>query len=223
MNTDTQEAILSKTADYVRAELESDSTGHDWWHIYRVKRNAIIIAEQEGGDIFVIQLAALLHDIADWKFHHGDDSLSPRVAEQWLNQCGVDEVTVAHVTRIIREMNFRGAAVETKLSTLEGKVVQDADWLEALGAIGIARTFAYGGFARRAIYDPCTQPHMHTSFEEYASAQGPTINHFYEKLLLLRDRMNTDTGRALAKRRHEFMESFLAEFFSEWDGKSDAP
>jgi uncharacterized protein len=211
--------ILENTARHVRALLASDSSGHDWWHIRRVWDNALRIGQQEGADLFVVQLAALLHDIADWKFHDGDDALGPRLAHQWLSGLGVQPATIDHVCEIIGHLSFKGSGVATPMHTLEGRVVQDADRLDAIGAIGIARAFAYGGHAGRAMYDPDVRPEQHASFEAYKKNNGPTINHFHEKLLLLKDRMNTPAARRLAQGRHEFMEAFLAQFHAEWNGQ----
>jgi uncharacterized protein len=213
-----QADIVKQTAEHVRALLADDSSGHDWWHIQRVRQNAAYIAAREGADLFVVDLAALLHDIADWKFHDGDDSLGPRRAGEWLSGLDVDPPTIGHVTDIIAHLSFKGAGVPTPMTTLEGRVVQDADRLDAIGAVGIARTFAYGGHAGQAMADPNVAPRPHDSFEAYKKGRGPTINHFYEKLLLLRDRMNTRTARALAAERHRFMEEFLTRFHAECDG-----
>lgn len=209
--------ILHKTARFAQSTLEGEGSGHDWWHVWRVWQSAILIGRREGADLFVIELASLLHDIADWKFCGGDDSKGPRAARKWLKSLGVRESVIAHVEEIIRNISFRGARVLSKMKTLEGKVVQDADRLDALGAIGIARTFAYGGNRGRAIYDPKIKPRQHRSFAEYKKSNGPTINHFYEKLLLLKDLMNTKTARRMARARHRFMEKFLGQFYREWN------
>jgi len=213
-----KELILTKTEQYVRRTLADDSSGHDWWHIYRVRQNALKIGEQEAVDLFVVQLAALLHDIADYKFHGGDESVGPKVARAWLEKLAVDEDIVAHVCEIIQDLSFKGAGVKTEMRTREGMVVQDADRLDAIGAIGIARAFAYGGHKGRPMYDPAIKPELHHSFEAYKNTQSPTINHFYEKLLLLKDLMNTKTAKAIAAERHQFMEVFLARFQKEWEG-----
>jgi uncharacterized protein len=185
-----------------------------------VRRLALRLARDEGADPFVVDLAALLHDIADWKFHGGDEHEGPRRAATWLASLGVERATIDRVSQIIREVSFKGAGVATPTSSLEGQVVQDADRLDALGALGIARAFAYGGHAGRAIHDPEVSHEKHATFAEYKKNSGPTINHFYEKLLLLRDRMNTTSGRRMADARHRFMEEFLARFFAEWDGQA---
>jgi uncharacterized protein len=212
--------VLEKTAAYVRELLAGDTSGHDWWHIERVRRLALAIGRGEGADLFVVELAALLHDIADWKFHAGDESLGPRRAAAWLVDLDVERGTIDHVCQIIAGVSFKGSGVDTPMRSLEGRVVQDADRLDALGAIGIARAFAYGGHAGRAICDPDVAPEKHDSFAAYKRSTGPTINHFHEKLLLLKDRMNTETARRMAQRRHEFMEQFLARFYAEWNAES---
>ena len=211
--------ILTKTEDYVKETLAGEGSGHDWWHIYRVRQNALAIAAHEPVDIFVVQLAALLHDIADHKFHGGDETVGPRVARAWLETLNVEADVIDHVGRIIADISFKGAEVETPMHSLEGQVVQDADRLDAIGAIGIARAFAYGGHKNRLLYDPDVPPEAHTSFDAYKKSQAPTINHFYEKLLLLKARMNTATARRLAEERHAFMESYLNQFFAEWKGE----
>lgn len=215
----TDSELIERTAAHVRQTLAGDSSGHDWHHISRVWKNAIQIGRQEQADLRVVQLAALLHDIADWKFHGGDETAGPRAARNWLESQGVDSVTVTHVCEIIAALSFKGANVANQIATLEGKVVQDADRLDAIGAIGIARAFAYGGHAGRALHDPEIPPTPHDSFEAYKNNKGPTTNHFYEKLLLLKDRMNTRTARELAAQRHAFMEAYLRQFLSEWDGE----
>lgn len=211
--------IIKQTKDYVRRQLEGEGTGHDWWHVYRVWQNAIHIAKQEKADLFVVQLAALLHDIADWKFHHGDDTVGPKLAKGWLIKLSVDEKIIAHVCEIIQGVSFKGVGVKTQMKTKEGMVVQDADRLDAIGAIGIARAFAYGGHKGREIYNPEIKPVHHKSFEQYKNSQSPTLNHFYEKLLLLKDLMNTGTARKIAEKRHAFMELYLQTFINEWEGK----
>jgi uncharacterized protein len=212
--------IVAKTAEHVRSVLAADSSGHDWHHIERVRRMAARLAAAEGADGFVVELAALLHDIADWKFHGGDEAEGPRRAVEWLRQLGVDEATTDHVSQIIREVSFKGAGVATVPTTLEAKCVQDADRLDAIGAIGVARAFAYGGHAGRAMHDPEAAVETHDSFAQYKKNSGPTINHFYEKLLLLRDRMNTNTARQIANTRHRYLEDFLKQFLAEWNGES---
>ena len=215
-----KEKIINQTAEHIKAKLSGEGSGHDWWHVYRVWKNAVHISQKEKVDLFVVELAALLHDIADWKFHNGDDDIGPKMAREWLESLSVEESTVAHVCDIIKNISFKGANVENKINTTEGQVVQDADRLDAVGAIGIARTFAYGGSKNREMYNPDIKPATHNSFEEYKNNQSNTINHFYEKLLLLKDRMNTKTATEIAQKRHKVMENFLKEFYEEWEGKS---
>jgi uncharacterized protein len=211
---------VAKTQAYVREHLTGESSGHDWWHVYRVWRTAVQIGSEEGADLYVVQLAALLHDVADAKFHDGDEAIGPRTAVEWLRSLDVDESTITHVAQIIRDLSFKGAGVPTPMPTREGMVVQDADRLDALGAIGIARAFAYGGFGGRVLYDPASAPVMHATVDEYRSHRGSTVNHVFEKLLLLKDRMNTESARRIAGERHQFIEHFLRQFFAEWDGKA---
>lgn len=209
--------VVERTAEHLKSIFAGDSSGHDWWHTDRVRRIAIQIAREEQADCYIVELAALLHDVADWKFHGGDDSAGPRAAREWLTNLGVEAHTVEAVCEIISRVSFKGAGVATEMPTLEGKCVQDSDRLDAIGAIGIARAFSYGGHFGRPMYDPNVPPTMHASFEAYKSGGGPSINHFYEKLLLLKDRMQTKTGRRIAEQRHEFMELYLKQFFDEWN------
>lgn len=213
------EALLLETAAFVRKTLDGDSSGHDWWHIDRVRRNACRLARDEGADLLVTELAALLHDIADWKFHGGDEQAGSRTARQWLESHAVNPEVTDHICVIIDAVSFKGAGVNTDMPTLEGRCVQDADRLDAIGAIGIARAFAFGGHFGRAMYDPEHPPELHASFAAYKAKGGPSINHFYEKLLLLKDRMQTPTGRQLAEERHRFLETYLAQFFAEWNAE----
>lgn len=210
--------IVESTAAHVRGLLGADATGHDWHHVERVRRNALAIAREEGADLFVVELAALLHDIADWKFHGGDELAGSRAARAWLESLGCEVSAIDHVCRIIDGLSFKGAGVETNMPTPEGAAVQDADRLEALGAIGVARAFAYGGAKGRLLYDPEHPPEMHASFEAYKKNAGPTLNHFYEKLLLLKDRMQTGAGRRMAQERHQYLADFVARFLAEWHG-----
>lgn len=219
MNDNTRQQVIDQTVAFVKERLPADPTGHDWWHTYRVWKNALHIGEAEEADLYVVQLAALLHDVADHKFHQGDDKLGAQVASEWLAGLGVEPSIVAHVSEIIAEMSFKGANVASAIRTTEGMVVQDADRLDALGAIGIARAFAYGGYKQRLLHDPDVPPVQHDSFEQYKATKGPTINHFYEKLLLLKDRMNTATGRRMAEQRHAILVDFLREFLAEWEGE----
>ncbi|WP_250419063.1 MULTISPECIES: HD domain-containing protein [Pontibacter] len=215
----TQQEIIDQTATHVQALLSGEGSGHDWWHILRVWNNAKTIAATEKADLFIVELAALLHDIGDHKFHNGDETIGPRMATEWLTQLKVEDNIIATIVAIIKELSFKGAGTTSDMSSLEGCIVQDADRLDAIGAIGIARTFAYGGHKNREIYNPHISPELHNSFEAYKSSTAPTINHFYEKLLLLKDRMHTKTARALAEQRHKFMEVYLEQFYAEWEGK----
>lgn len=210
---------ISLTVAHVKHKLSGDTTGHDWFHIERVWKMARRIGEEEDADPIVVELAALLHDIADWKFHNGDETTGPRAAREWLESTGVDKETIRHVCSIIAGMSFKGAGVDTTMPTLEGRVVQDADRLDAIGAIGIARAFAYGGHKGRELHNPSIEPRLHATFEQYKSNAGPTVNHFYEKLLLLKERMNTETGKRIAEERHQYMEEYLVRFIDEWNGK----
>ncbi len=199
--------------------MQKEGSGHDWWHVYRVwKLSQKIAKEEKGADLTVVQLGALLHDIADWKFNKGDERAGKRVARKWLENIGAGPETINKVCYIVRNVSFKGAGVKDKMKSKEGKIVQDADRLDALGAIGIARTFMYGGYKRRLIYDPEYKPEKHRTFAEYKSSNSTTINHFYEKLLLLKDRMNTRTGKRMAVERDAFMREYLKRFFSEWKG-----
>lgn len=213
-------SLIDRTVEFVRQKMSGDSSGHDWWHIDRVWRTARILAEAEGAEREVVELAALLHDIADWKFAGGDESAGPKAARDWLSSQQVSEKTIEHVCDIIATLSFKGAGVQTPMRTLEGQCVQDADRLDAIGAVGIARCFAFGGAKGRLMHDPEVSPEMHQSFAAYKKNAGPSINHFYEKLLLLKDRINTATARRLAEERHAFMEQFLQQFFAEWDCRS---
>ncbi|HZG67635.1 MAG TPA: HD domain-containing protein [Herpetosiphonaceae bacterium] len=217
--TARQEQVVAATVHHVRGLLDGEGTGHDWWHIERVWRLAIHIGQAEDADPFVVTLAALLHDIADWKFHGGDLDAGPRAARAWLRSQNVDESVVDHVCAVVAQVSFKGALVPDAPGSREAMVVQDADRLDALGAIGIARAFAYGGSQNRSLYDPRVIPNAHVSFEAYRASRGTTINHFHEKLLLLRDRMHTPTARAIAAERHEFMVQFLERFLAEWEGR----
>ncbi len=214
-----QADILAQTEQYVKEKLSGEGSGHDWWHIHRVRQNARTLCAGEAVNAFVVELAALLHDIGDHKFYDGDTSVGSQMARTWLASLQVDEATIAHVCEIIADLSFKGSGVPTPMPTREGMVVQDADRLDAIGAIGIARTFAYGGHKNRLLYDPAIPPVAHHSFEAYQKSTAPTINHFYEKLLLLKDRMNTPTARRIAEGRHAFMGQFLAQFFAEWEGE----
>jgi len=207
--------IIEKTQSFVRKTLENAEGGHDWWHIHRVWVNAKRIAQTEEADLLIVELAALLHDIADSKFHNGDEEIGPSVAGEFLRGLNVDENTVVHVQQIIRHISFKAGFDKAAFRSKELEIVQDADRLDAIGAIGIARTFSYGGFKGREIYNPEIKPNLNMSKEEYKNSAAPSINHFYEKLLLLKDKMNTPTGKAMAEQRHHFMEMYLDQFYSE--------
>lgn len=212
--------IIDKTFSYVKDALGGEGSGHDWWHVYRVWKTAQHIALLEKNvDIQIVELAALLHDIADWKFNNGDVRAGSRVARVWLQKQNFPEEKTKHICEIIEETSFKGAGVKFKMRTKEGMVVQDADRLDAIGAIGIARTFAYGGYSDREIYNPNIKPEMHVTFEQYKTSKSTTINHFYEKLLLLKDLMNTETARKIAEQRHKYMKNYLDRFYKEWSGE----
>lgn len=211
--------IIDQTVKFVKETLANAEGGHDWWHIYRVWQLAKKIATTEKTNLLVVELGALLHDIADAKFNDGDESIGPKKAREFLQSISVEEELIVHVEKIIQHISFKGGNFEQAFNSTELAVVQDADRLDAMGAIGIARTFNYGGFKNRAIYNPNIQPNLNMSKEEYKNSTAPTINHFYEKLLLLKDRMNTATGKAMAKHRHNYMEQFLEEFYNEWEGE----
>jgi uncharacterized protein len=211
--------IVNKTILFVKAKLENAEGGHDWFHIERVYKNALLIADGEVCDVNVVKLGALLHDIADSKFHNGDETIGPKMAREFLEIENVDEATIQHVINIIENISFKGGNTEKTFSSLELNIVQDADRLDAIGAIGIARAFNYGGFKNRPLYNPNIAPKLHMSKEEYKNSQAPTLNHFYEKLLLLKDKMNTETGKQIATERHRYMEGFLSQFYAEWDGE----
>ncbi|MBF0431888.1 MAG: HD domain-containing protein [Fibrobacteria bacterium] len=213
----TNSKVLSQTSDFVQNKLKGEGSGHDWWHVYRVWTLAIKLAEKEGADLFIVELAALLHDIADWKFHNGDETVGPRLAAEWLGKLDVESKTINRVCDIINTLSFKGSGVPTPMSTIEGEIVQDADRLDAMGAIGIARAFAYGGNKNREMHNPDIPPVQHHTFEEYKKNQSTTINHFHEKLLLLKGQLNTSTAKNIGKERHKFMNVFLEQFHREWD------
>jgi uncharacterized protein len=214
-NTD----IISKTIAFVKEKLNDAEGGHDWFHIERVYKNSMLIANDEVCNLTVVKLGALLHDIADSKFHGGDETIGPNTAKAFLEKENEDEATIDHVVKIIENISFKGGNFEKNFSSIELDIVQDADRLDAIGAIGIARTFNYGGFKNRALYDPNIAPNTKMNKEEYKNNEAPTINHFYEKLLLLKDKMNTASGKAIATERHRYMEGFLSQFYAEWDGE----
>ena len=211
--------IIDNTILFVKQQLENAEGGHDWFHIERVYKNALLIAEGVDCDLIVVKLGALLHDIADSKFHGGDETVAPKTARTFLESQNVSEDIILHVIAIIENISFKGGNFEKKFNSKELEVVQDADRLDAIGAIGIARTFNYGGFKNRPLYNPNIQPNMNMNKEEYKNSESPTLNHFYEKLLLLKDKMNTETGKKIAQKRHDFMVTFLSQFYAEWDGE----
>lgn len=208
-------ALIDQTVAFVRKTLQDAEGGHDWWHINRVWNNAKLIAQTEQADPLIVELGALLHDIADSKFHNGDEEIGPKTAGDFLRSNNVDEVTIEHVQQIIRHISFKAGFDKTSFHSIELDIVQDADRLDALGAIGIARAFNYGGFKGREIYNPEIKPNLNMTKEEYKNSTTPSINHFYEKLLLLKDKMNTATGKKLAEQRHNFMLGYLEQFYSE--------
>ncbi len=214
-----KETVIQKTIDFVKEVLSEAEGGHDWWHIYRVWKLSKHIAQTENVDMFIVELGALLHDIADSKFHDGDEEIGPRKAREFLSSLNVEENIIIHVENIISNISFKGGKHTQKFKSLELDVIQDANRLDAVGAIGIARTFNYGGHKNREIYNPEIKPNLNMSKEEYKNSNAPTLNHFYEKLLLLKDRMNTNTGKSMAEHRHRFMEQFLDEFYKEWNGE----
>lgn len=211
--------LIATTIAFVKQQLAGAEGGHDWFHIERVYKNSLLIAQSETCDDTVVKLGALLHDIADSKFHNGDETIGPKVARTFLESLNVEETIIVHVLNIIENISFKGGNFEKKFQSKELEIVQDADRLDAIGAIGIARTFNYGGFKNRPLYNPNIAPNLHMSKEEYKASEAPTINHFYEKLLLLKDKMNTETGKQIALERHHFMENFLSQFYAEWDGE----
>lgn len=214
-----EKEVIRKTQEFVKITLSDAESGHDWWHVHRVWKNARLIAQQERVNLFIVELGALLHDIADSKFYAGDVEVGPRKAKEFLESLNMDREIINHVEQIIRNISFKGGNHIQTFKSPELDVVQDADRLDAMGALGIARTFNYGGYKNRVIYDPAIKPHLTQTREEYQRSTAPTINHFYEKLLLLKDRMNTKTGREVAKHRHHFMEHYLEEFYKEWEGE----
>ena len=219
MTSFSSEEIIQNTITFVKKELRNAEGGHDWFHIERVYKNAILISDGEKVDKTVVAVGALLHDIADSKFHSGDETLGPKKARQFLKSQNISKEIIEHVVKIIENISFKGGNKTQNFTSKELDVVQDADRLDAIGAIGIARTFNYGGFKNRKLYDPEIAPNLNMSPSVYKSSNAPTINHFYEKLLLLKDRMNTETGRKIAEERHVFMELFLKQFYAEWNGE----
>lgn len=219
MMNPTQQLLIDKTILFVQKTLKNAEGGHDWWHIERVWKTAKTLSNQENVDSFVVEMSALLHDIADSKFHNGDENIGPKRASEFLESLGIDNDRIQKIVFIIANMSFKGGKTAPVTKSLEFEVVQDADRLDALGAIGIARTFNYGGFKEREIYNPNISPNLNMTKEEYKTSSAPSINHFYEKLLLLKDLMNTKSGKKLAAERHRFMEKYLEQFYKEWNGE----
>lgn len=213
------EPIIKNTITFVQQQLAGAEGGHDWFHIERVWKNTLLILENEKANRLICELAALLHDVADSKFHGGDEELGPAIAGKFLEEQQVDTPVINEVKLIIKNMSYKASLGQVHYHSKEMEVVQDADRLDAIGAIGIARAFNYGGFKNRALHDPSIEPEKNMSKEAYKNTQAPTINHFYEKLLLLKDKMNTDTAKTIARQRHHFMETFLEQFYAEWEGK----
>lgn len=214
----TKMSAIENTQNFVKKQLENAESGHDWFHVERVYKNALLIAKEEICNLEVVQLAALLHDIADSKFHDGDESIGPKIARDFLTKVNVTEENINHVVNIIENISFKGGNFQQNFHSKELEIVQDADRLDAIGAIGIARTFNYGGYKNRAIYNPEMLPNLSMTKEEYKNSTAPTINHFYEKLLLIKDKINTKTGKKIAQKRHDFMELYLEQFYREWNG-----
>ncbi len=213
-----EEIIIEQTIDFVKIKLSKSEGGHDWWHIYRVWQLSKHIAMSENCSLFVVELGALLHDIADSKFNNGDEEIGPMIASNFLKSLGVDIAIIQHIKDIIANISFKGGNEIQQFKSIELDIIQDADRLDAMGAIGIARTFNYGGFMNRELYNPNIKPNLAMTKESYKKSTAPTLNHFYEKLLLLKDKMNTNTAKRIAEKRHLFMENYLIEFLDEWNG-----
>ena len=213
-----KQLIINRTIEFVKHTLKDAEGGHDWFHIQRVFNNAKLIVKTESADELIVSLSALLHDIADSKFHDGDETIGPKKATEFLMSQNIDSIVIEHVVQIIKNISFKGGNIDRTFSSKELDIVQDADRLDAMGAIGIARCFNYGGFKNREIFNPKIQPKLNMTKEEYKNSNTPSINHFYEKLLLLKDKMNTATGKRIAIERHKFMEKYLDQFYAEWDG-----
>jgi uncharacterized protein len=215
-----QEKVIENAITFVKKTLKNAEGGHDWFHVDRVFKNAILISKEEKVDPFIVSLGALFHDIADPKFHHGDETIGPKITKAFLKKQQVNEIVINHVIHIIKHISFKNSLDDKKKSfnSIELKVVQDADRLDAIGAIGIARCFNYGGYKNRPLYDPEILPNLEMDKETYKNSTAPTINHFYEKLLLLKDKMNTSSGKKIALSRHDFMVEYLNQFYSEWNG-----
>ncbi|HLY09370.1 MAG TPA: HD domain-containing protein [Planctomycetota bacterium] len=213
--------LVARVSRSVRRAMEGEGTGHDWWHVWRVWKTADRLAKTEPrADRTVVSLGALLHDVGDWKFHAGDEEAAPREAARVLRRFTADAATIDRVRKVCREISFKGAGVADRPSSLEARIVQDADRLDAIGAVGIARTFAYGGARGRLIYEPGVRPVLHGSFAAYKKSRSHTINHFHEKLLLLKDRLHTRGARRIARERHEYLVGFLKRFHAEWEGRA---
>jgi uncharacterized protein len=210
---------LQKTEEFVKDRLSLDSSGHDWWHISRVRKLAQVIAKTEKVDSFIVEMSALLHDICDWKFNQGNEKAGLEIVRQFLNEIKIPENEQKAILEIIGAVSYKGAGIKDNMQSLEGKIVQDADRLDALGAIGVARTFAYGGSKNQSMHEPELKPTMHQSFEEYKTKRSSSINHFYEKLFLLKDRLHTETAKKMAQSRHDFMVNFVDTFLQEWEGE----
>lgn len=210
--------IIKKIKERAKIFFKNDFTGHDWWHSWRVWKLAKKIAQKEGGDLFVIELAALLHDVEDWKFSDRKN-LRANLAKKWLKQLKINKNKTEHICHIVENVSFKGAEIKNKIKTKEGMIVQDADRLDAIGAIAIARVFMWGGYAKREMHNPNISPKKYKTFKQYKNSKSTSINHFYEKLLLLKDRLNTKTAKKIAIKRHKFMEKFLRQFFNEWNNK----
>lgn len=211
------EDVITKTAEYVKSEMSNEGTGHDWYHVNRVWKTSKYIGKKEGANLFIVENAALLHDLKDWKFNGGDTSVGSKEARSWLEKLNVQEEDISHICDIIENISFKGANVDNNITTKEEMVVYDADKLDSIGAIAIARIFTYGGHFNRPIYDPNIKVKLHNSPEEFLNAKSTSVNHFYEKVLLLKDRMYTETGRQIAESRHKYMEDFLKQFHKEWN------
>jgi len=212
-----KETVLYNTRKFVESKLKSLESGHDWWHTKRVVSNALAIAEEENADVFIVELSALLHDVADAKFNEGNDNIGPKTASDFLKEQNLPSLIIDHVVNIIKNVSYKGGKTTRDHNSKELDAVQDADRLDAIGAIGIARTFNYGGFENRPIYDPKVQPNLNMDVVQYRSSVAPTLNHFYEKLLLLKDKMNTAKGIEMAEQRHKYLEGFLEQFYTEWN------
>jgi uncharacterized protein len=216
----TESQLIQNTKEFVQKTLEGAEGGHDYFHIERVYNTSLAIAKTEPkANITVVALGALLHDIADSKFHNGDEKIGPKIATDFLRTQNIETTVIDHVKKIIENISFKGGNFTQNFKSLELDIIQDADRLDAIGAIGIARCFNYGGFKNRALYDPSIPPNLNMSKEEYKKSTAPTINHFYEKLLLLKEKMNTKEGKQIANQRHTFMEQFLSQFYLEWNYK----